>query len=74
MTAINPFLFGDWTTLDTKEWLGMSVLAVVIIVGSFFTAIAYQNGRLRSLLHLIILTLRLVRCGGFWCSLKFRAR
>lgn len=42
--AINAFLFGEWASLDVKGWLAMALLAVVIILGSFFTAIAYQSG------------------------------
>ena len=40
----NPFLLGNWTQLDTKGWLAMGVLGIVIVVGSLFSAIAYQNG------------------------------
>jgi len=38
-----PFLIGDWAALDLSGWLTMSVLAVVVILGSLFAAIAYQN-------------------------------
>jgi len=38
-----PFLIGDWAVLDLSGWLTMSVLAIVIIFGSLFAAIAYQN-------------------------------
>ncbi len=38
-----PFLIGEWAVLDLSGWLTMSVLAVVVILGSLFTAIAYQN-------------------------------
>jgi drug/metabolite transporter (DMT)-like permease len=38
-----PFLIGDWAVLDLSGWLTMSVLAVVVILGSLFAAIAYQN-------------------------------
>jgi drug/metabolite transporter (DMT)-like permease len=38
-----PFLIGDWAVLDLSGWLTMSVLAVVVILGSLFVAIAYQN-------------------------------
>ncbi len=41
--TLNPFLLGDWTHLDAKKWLAMSVLGIVIILGSLFSAIAYQN-------------------------------
>lgn len=38
-----PFLIGEWAVLDLSGWLTMSVLAVVVILGSLFAAIAYQN-------------------------------
>jgi drug/metabolite transporter (DMT)-like permease len=38
-----PFLIGDWAVLDLSGWLTMSVLAIVVIFGSVFAAIAYQN-------------------------------
>ena len=38
-----PFLIGDWAVLDLSGWLTMSVLAIVIIFGSLFAAIAYHN-------------------------------
>jgi drug/metabolite transporter (DMT)-like permease len=38
-----PFLIGEWAVLDLSGWIIMSVLAVVIILGSLFAAIAYQN-------------------------------
>jgi drug/metabolite transporter (DMT)-like permease len=38
-----PFLIGDWAVLDLSGWLTMSVLAIVVIFGSLFAAIAYQN-------------------------------
>ncbi len=40
----NSFLLGDWVALDTRGWFAMSVLSIVIVVGSLFSAIAYQNG------------------------------
>ncbi len=40
----NSFLLGDWTPLNTKGWMSMGILGIVIIVGSLFSAIAYQNG------------------------------
>jgi len=41
---LNPFLLGDWISLDSKKWIAMIILAVVVIIGSLFSAIAYQNG------------------------------
>ena len=40
----NVFLLGEWAMLDGKGWLAMAVLAIVILIGSLFGAIAYQNG------------------------------
>ena len=40
----NPFLLGDWAFMDQNAWFVMSVLAIVITIGSLFAAIAYQNG------------------------------
>lgn len=40
----NPFLLGDWSEMDLKGWLVMTLLAIVITLGSLFAAIAYQNG------------------------------
>ncbi len=42
--ATNPFLLGDWVFLDTNGWLAMGVLAIIMILGSLFAAIAYQKG------------------------------
>lgn len=42
--AMNPFLLGDWTYLNSTGWLVMGVLAAIIILGSLFAAIAYQRG------------------------------
>ena len=44
LKQINPFLLGDWTQLSIKEWFAMVILAIVIILGSLFAAVAYQNG------------------------------
>ena len=41
---VNPFLFGEWTTLGLQQWLVLSVLGIVIVVGSLLSAVAYQNG------------------------------
>ena len=40
----NPFLLGDWTQMELSSWAVMAVLAVIITIGSLFSAIAYQNG------------------------------
>ena len=40
-----PFLLGEWAVLDTRQWLAMAVLALVILIGSVFAAYAYQNGK-----------------------------
>ena len=40
----NSFLFGNWLWPDTMGWLAMAVLGIVIVIGSTFAAIAYQNG------------------------------
>jgi drug/metabolite transporter (DMT)-like permease len=41
--AANTFLLGDWVGLGLKEWVALSTLAVAILIGSTFTAIAYQS-------------------------------
>jgi drug/metabolite transporter (DMT)-like permease len=41
---IYPFLLSQWSAMGTSEWLAMSLLATAIIVGSVWTAIAYQAG------------------------------
>ena len=38
------FLFGEWSTMGTAEWLTMALLAAGAIVGSIGAAIAYQSG------------------------------
>lgn len=40
----NPFLLGDWTHMDLKNWAVMAILALIITIGTLFSAIAYQNG------------------------------
>ena len=40
----NPFLFGDWTSMQLAEWRVMGILAVMIVIGSIFAAVAYQKG------------------------------
>ncbi len=42
--ATNPFLLGDWIYLDNIGWLTMGALAIIVILGSLFTAVAYQKG------------------------------
>lgn len=39
-----PFLTGPWSLLGLSQWLVMAVLAVIMILGSLFAAVAYQNG------------------------------
>lgn len=41
-TASYPFLLGQWTLMGMGEWFTMSLLAIVIIIGSVGGAIAYQ--------------------------------
>ncbi len=41
--AANTFLMGDWIGLGPKQWLALSILAAAILIGSTFTAIAYQS-------------------------------
>ena len=38
------FLFGEWSTMGTAEWLTMALLAAGAIIGSVGAAIAYQSG------------------------------
>ena len=42
--AENRFLLGTWTALDVRGWVAMAILSAVVILGSLFAAIAYQNG------------------------------
>ena len=44
MTGNNSFLLGPWTTMHLPEWRVMGILAVMIVIGSIFAAIAYQRG------------------------------
>ena len=44
LKTANPFLLGDWTYMSLNNWSVMAVLAVIISIGSLFSAIAYQNG------------------------------
>lgn len=38
-----PFLMVAWQSLEVTEWLAMSVLAMVVVAGSIFAALAYQR-------------------------------
>ena len=38
------FLFGEWSTMGTAEWLTMALLAAATIIASVGAAIAYQVG------------------------------
>ena len=40
----NSFLLGNWSTLDFRALLAMTILAAIVIAGSYFAAVAYQNG------------------------------
>jgi drug/metabolite transporter (DMT)-like permease len=40
----NGFLLGDWTPMQLAEWRVMGMLALMIVIGSIFAAIAYQKG------------------------------
>lgn len=39
----NPFMLAGWRTPLVNDWIAMAVLAVVVILGSIFAAVAYQN-------------------------------
>ena len=39
-----PQLLGQWTVMGQNEWLAMALLAIAVIIGSVFTAYAYQSG------------------------------
>ncbi len=41
---LNPFLLGDWAQLNTQGWLAMMALGIIAVIGTIFSAIAYQNG------------------------------
>jgi len=38
------FLIAPWAELEPSDWFTMAILAIVILIGSIGTAIAYQNG------------------------------
>ena len=40
----NHFLLGEWSAIDLKAIMTMAILAGIVIVGSYFAALAYQNG------------------------------
>ena len=44
LIAHHPFLLGTWTPMHLGEWRVIGVLAVMIVMGSIFAAIAYQRG------------------------------
>ena len=44
LLSTNRFLLGDWIALDYKLWLVILALALAMVVGSMFTAFAYQQG------------------------------
>ncbi len=41
--AVNPFLLGEWKPMWIDEWKIMALLAIAIIIGSTFAAMAYQS-------------------------------
>ena len=42
--AANPFLLGEWKPMWIDEWRTMAILAIIIVIASIGTAIAYQSG------------------------------
>jgi len=40
----NNFLLGEWSAFDSKTVVAMTILATIVIAGSYFAAMAYQNG------------------------------
>ncbi len=42
--AANPFLLGEWKPMWIDEWRTMAFLAIIIVIASVGTAIAYQSG------------------------------
>ena len=42
--AANPFLLGEWKPMWIDEWRTMAILAIIIVIASVGTAIAYQSG------------------------------
>ena len=42
--AADPFMLGSWASLGGTDWLAAVLLAVAVMVGSVFAAIAYQSG------------------------------
>jgi drug/metabolite transporter (DMT)-like permease len=41
--SANTFLLGGWVGIGTREIMALAVLATAILIGSIFTAIAYQS-------------------------------
>ena len=44
IVAQNPFLLGDWVSMELEAWRVMALLAGAILAGSLGAAIAYQYG------------------------------
>lgn len=42
--ALNPFLLSQWVAIDSRGFFALIVLALAVLVGTIFTAIAYQKG------------------------------
>jgi len=42
--ATDPFLLGEWKPMWIDEWRTMAILAIIIVIASIGTAIAYQSG------------------------------
>lgn len=59
------FLLGEWISMGSSEWLAMSLLAVAIILGSTFAAIAYQNGPASTVATFDFTYLPFAACWGF---------
>jgi drug/metabolite transporter (DMT)-like permease len=41
--SANTFLLGSWIGLGLREWVAIAILAAAILIGSTFTAVAYQS-------------------------------
>jgi drug/metabolite transporter (DMT)-like permease len=41
--SANTFLLGDWVGISAREIIALAVLAAAILIGSIFTAVAYQS-------------------------------
>lgn len=44
LKSANPFLFGSWTMLGLRGWGVICALALAMLIGSIFAAVAYQLG------------------------------